>query len=55
MSRINRFLPPFTGEVARTKCATMGAARVEVRKNRSTPSSSWPRLSGILPTTADPI
>jgi hypothetical protein len=32
MSRINRFLPPFTGEVARTKCATMGAVRRSAQK-----------------------
>jgi hypothetical protein len=25
MNGANCFLPPFTGEVARTKCATMGA------------------------------
>jgi hypothetical protein len=28
MGRVGRFLPPFTGEVARTKCATMGARDV---------------------------
>ena len=30
MSRSNGFLPPFAGEVARTKCATKGATRVEM-------------------------
>jgi hypothetical protein len=33
MSRINRFLPPFTGEVARTKCATKGERMSICSKN----------------------
>jgi len=31
MNSANRFLSPFTGEVARTKCATMGAAPIQSR------------------------
>jgi hypothetical protein len=35
MSCINGFLPPFTGEVARTKCATKWATRVDMPEKRS--------------------
>ena len=34
-NRSRRFLPPFAGEVAHTKCATTGAARVDVLEIRS--------------------
>jgi len=35
MSHINGFLPPFTGEVARTKCATKGATGDDMLEKRA--------------------